>query len=203
MENKILDLAHNIVNTKAWQHDWSNHLSVLLFLVKSGEYQELENYIENLTKEIKVLEKQLLNVDNVILKAIISQKIEVARNLGIEFILKLDIPEEIRIKNTDLSALINNLLDNSIEANFITGTYRWIKLEIFKMKENLYITVKNTINCEIKEEKGIYKTTKEDGKGIGLKQIDKIVKSYKGSIIRKIEDNIFITKILIPFKKKP
>lgn len=199
MENKILDLAHNIVNTKAWQHDWSNHLSVLLFLVKSGEYQELENYIENLTKEIKVLEKQLLNVDNVILKAIISQKIEVARNLGIEFILKLDIPEEIRIKNTDLSALINNLLDNSIEANFITGTYRWIKLEIFKMKENLYITVKNTINCEIKEEKGIYKTTKEDGKGIGLKQIDKIVKSYKGSIIRKIEDNIFITKILIPF----
>ena len=199
MENKILDLAHNIVNTKAWQHDWSNHLSVLLFLVKSGEYQELENYIENLTKEIKVLEKQLLNVDNVILKAIISQKIEVARNLGIEFILKLDIPEEIRIKNTDLSALINNLLDNSIEANIITGTYRWIKLEIFKMKENLYITVKNTINCEIKEEKGIYKTTKEDGKGIGLKQIDKIVKSYKGSIIRKIEDNIFITKILIPF----
>ena len=130
MENKILDLAHNIVNTKAWQHDWSNHLSVLLFLVKSGEYQELENYIENLTKEIKVLEKQLLNVDNVILKAIISQKIEVARNLGIEFILKLDIPEEIRIKNTDLSALINNLLDNSIEANFITGTYRWIKLEL-------------------------------------------------------------------------
>ena len=199
MENKILDLAHNIVNTKAWQHDWSNHLSVLLFLVKSGEYQELENYIENLTKEIKVLEKQLLNVDNVILKAIISQKIEVARNLGIEFILKLDIPEEIRIKNTDLSALINNLLDNSIEANFISGTYRWIKLEIFKMKENLYITVKNTINCEIKEEKGIYKTTKEDGKGIGLKQIDKIVKSYKGSIIRKIENNIFITKILIPF----
>ena len=199
MENKILDLAHNIVNTKAWQHDWSNHLSVLLFLVKSGESQELENYIESLTKEIKILEKQLLNIDNVILKAIISQKIEVARNLGIEFILKLDIPEEIRIKNTDLSALINNLLDNSIEANFITGTYRWIKLEIFKMKENLYITVKNTINCEIKEEKGIYKTTKEDGKGIGLKQIDKIVKSYKGSIIRKIEDNIFITKILIPF----
>lgn len=199
MENKILDVAHNIVVTKAWQHDWSNHLSVLLFLVKSGEYQELENYIENLTKEIKILEKQLLNVDNVVLKAIISQKIEVAKNIGIEFILKLDIPEEIRVKNIDLSALINNLLDNSIEANLVIGTYRWIKLEIFKMKENLYITVKNTINCEIKEENGVYKTTKKDGKGIGLRQIDKIVKSYKGSIIRKIEDNIFITKILIPF----
>lgn len=199
MENKILDLAHNIVNTKAWQHDWSNHLSVLLFLVKSGEYQELENYIENLTKEIKILEKQLLNVDNVILKAIISQKIEVAKNFGIEFILKLDIPEEIKIKNIDLSALINNLLDNSIEANLVIDTYRWIKLEIFKMKENLYITVRNTINCEIKEENEIYKTTKKDGKGIGLRQIDKIVKSYKGNIIRRVEDNIFITKILIPF----
>ena len=199
MENKILDLANNIVNTKAWQHDWSNHLSVLLFLVKSGEYQELENYIENLTKEIKILEKQLLNVDNVILKAIISRKIEVAKNFGIEFILKLDIPEEIKIKNIDLSALINNLLDNSIEANLVIGTYRWIKLEIFKMKENLYITVKNTINSEIKDENGIYKTTKKDGKGIGLKQIDKIVKSYRGSIIRKIEENIFTTKILIPF----
>lgn len=199
MENKILDLANNIVNTKAWQHDWSNHLSVLLFLVKSGEYQELENYIENLTKEIKILEKQLLNVDNVILKAIISQKIEVAKNFGIEFILKLDIPEEIKIKNIDLSALINNLLDNSIEANLVIDTYRWIKLEIFKMKENLYITVRNTINCEIKEENEIYKTTKKDGKGIGLRQIDKIVKSYKGNIIRRVEDNIFITKILIPF----
>lgn len=197
--NKILDIENNIVNTKAWQHDWSNHLSVLLFLVKSGEYQELEHYIENLTKEIKVLEKQLLNVDNIILKAIISQKIEVAKNFGIEFILKLDIPEEIKIKNIDLSALINNLLDNSIEANIITGTYRWIKLEIFKMKENLYITVKNTVNCEIKQEDGKYETTKQGGKGFGLRQIDKIIKSYKGSIIRKIEDNIFITKILIPF----
>ncbi|MGL4510556.1 GHKL domain-containing protein [Cetobacterium sp.] len=73
-----------------------------------------------------------------------------------------------------------------------------MKLEIFKMKENLYITVKNTINCKIKQEDGKYKTTKQGGKGIGLRQIDKIVKSYKGSIIRKIEDNIFITKILIP-----
>lgn len=197
--NKILDIENNIVNTKAWQHDWSNHLSVLLFLVKSGEYQELEHYIENLTKEIKVLEKQLLNVDNIILKAIISQKIEIAKNFGIEFILKLDIPEEIKIKNIDLSTLINNLLDNSIEANIITGTYRWIKLEIFKMKENLYITVKNTVNCEIKQEAGKYETTKKGGKGFGLRQIDKIIKSYKGSIIRKIEDNIFITKILIPF----
>ena len=196
--DKIFDIENNIVNTKAWQHDWSNHLSVLLFLVKSGEYQELEHYIENLTKEIKVLEKQLLNVDNIILKAIISQKIEIAKNFGIEFILKLEIPEEIKIKNIDLSTLINNLLDNSIEANIITGTYRSIKLEIFKMKENLYITVKNTINCEIKQEDGKYKTTKQGGKGIGLRQIDKIVKSYKGSIIRKIEDNIFITKILIP-----
>ncbi|MGL4510555.1 Spo0B domain-containing protein [Cetobacterium sp.] len=91
--DKIFDIENNIVNTRAWQHDWINHLSVLLFLVKSGEYQELEHYIENLTKEIKVLEKQLLNVDNIILKAIISQKIEIAKNFGIEFILKLDIPE--------------------------------------------------------------------------------------------------------------
>ncbi|MGL5354248.1 MAG: GHKL domain-containing protein [Clostridium sp.] len=54
------------------------------------------------------------------------------------------------------------------------------------------------MNCEIKQEDEKYKTTKQGGKGIGLRQIDKIVKSYKGSIIRKIEDNIFITKILIP-----
>lgn len=199
MENKILDVAQNIVVTKAWQHDWSNHLSVLLFLVKSGEYKELENYIENLTKEIKFLENQLLNVENIVLKAVISQKIEIAKNLGIEFILKVDIPEEIKVKNIELSTLISNLLDNSIEANIISDSYRWIKLEISKMKNNLYITVKNTINCEIKEENGMYKTTKKGGKGIGLTQIDKIVKSYKGSLIRKIEDNIFITKILIPF----
>lgn len=48
-------------------------------------------------------------------------------------------------------------------------------------------------------ENGKYVTSKkESNHGVGLIQIDNIVDKYNGHIVRKVENKVFITKILIP-----
>lgn len=76
-------------------------------------------------------------------------------------------------------------------------------MDIVCIKKHLIIKLKNTMGGKITENNGIYKSTKnrnEKGlqRGLGLTQVDRVVKDYNGYVSRNHSDNYFETKIMLP-----
>ena len=62
----------------------------------------------------------------------------------------------------------------------------------------LVVKISNNTNGYVNEVNGRFLTTKHSNmNGIGLIQIDKVVKKYNGYINRKHENNIFTTYLMV------
>ena len=75
-----------------------------------------------------------------------------------------------------------------------------IFLMISKIKKIINRKIKNNTNGKVNNENGVFKTTKTSGiHGIGLSQINDIIKKYNGYIKRSHENNVFNTNIMINY----
>lgn len=187
---------------KAWRHDWRNHLITMNYLLENREIEELKRYLDKISRgtgdmfsSIDVIKSNIP-----ILDALFNSKAIVAKNQGIKMTVTLELnnkSRELSIDEVDLCTLIGNLLDNAIEANPEGGM---IDTTIQMLKGNLIFVMENTINRKMIMRDESFITTKKEKEfhGIGLIQIDEIVKKYEGYLRRKIEKNRFITKIMIP-----
>lgn len=69
------------------------------------------------------------------------------------------------------------------------------------LKEQLYISVSNSVGGFVKKSGGSYISTKgTEGHGFGLMRVDKIAGKYGGFINRQHEEGVFATEILLPLQ---
>ena len=89
-------------------------------------------------------------------------------------------------------------MDNAIEAVEKTDNGK-IDFRLSAPADFVVITVSNS--CDGVDTDDL-KSTKSGNHGWGLKIIDDVVKKYCGVIERVYENNMFVTKIMLPFKSK-
>lgn len=201
--NQIIEIYSNI---KDWRHDYVNHMQVIMNLLEKPEVKDFNkeaiNYIKNLDEKIEP-SLAMISTGNYIVDAIVSAKVSSASLHNIKFEYNISLPERLAIKDTDLCAVLSNLLDNAIEACLKLKYDRCIHLVIIILKNDLFIKLENSTNGEYKREYGQFKTTKK-GKfhGIGMKHIESIVKEYSGIYSIEAENNSFSTQITIPLVAK-
>ena len=105
------------------------------------------------------------------------------------------------MSNVDICIILGNLLDNAIEACNLIDGYKFIDLKINTKDKKLIIKISNNTNGYVNKVNGRFITTKNsDMSGLGLIQIDNIVKQYNGYINRKYENNIFTTYLMISYE---
>ena len=123
---------------------------------------------------------------------------------GIDFAIKIYIPEELPIDQCDLGIVVGNALDNAIEAteksNFDTK-----KIEIIMgvKKESLVIVVKNPFEGSLRKDKdGNLLSTKDEfyKHGYGINSIIKVAEKYNGDVIIEEEERKFIIMITMNLK---
>ena len=172
---------------RANEHEYNNHLNTLNAMIEMSDNSTLKGNINNYIINMKESEtySKLMYIKNAILRAVLFNKIKECEEKSIIFnydvICNLD---ELPIEDTELSILLNNLLNNSIEAvNELDD--RIIKLKIFQ-GSNYEIVVENNVKSGIViDQNEIFKkgiSTKGKERGYGLYNVKKIVKKYKGTI---------------------
>lgn len=192
------------------RHDMANHLQALAALQDTRREAYIQTLLEDgaMTRNLKYCGDSTVN-------AVLSVKAAVMEKLGIEFVYRLDIPEELSISRTDVCALFANALDNAVEAcEKLSGEKRRITLESRIQKGLFALSVKNPLPGE--ELRGEYKegkagfrgfkggalpeTTKRDFKnhGLGLKSIREIVKRREGNMEIQTEDGMFELFLYFP-----
>lgn len=97
------------------RHDLINKLIVLKNEIENGEK---ENVIREIDKIIENhhTESYISDSGNQVIDALLNTKYSIAKENGIQFLLKIFIPEELPVNQCDLGVVLGNALDNAIEA---------------------------------------------------------------------------------------
>jgi len=198
--NEIVKIYSDI---REWRHDYTNHMQVIMTLLEKSEVKDLSmdeaiNYIKNLDTKIKS-SSAIISTGNYIVDAIVSAKLALASAFDIKFDHTISLPQSLTITDTDLCAVLSNLLDNAIEACRKLEDGKYINLEIIIVKNQVHIQISNSTNGEYQREDDGFKTTKKgQWHGIGMKYIESIVKEYGGMYNIEANPNSFTTQISIP-----
>lgn len=104
------------------------------------------------------------------------------------------------IEAFDLGILLNNALDNAIEACQKTAAHRFISLRSYTKGRMFFLVVENAYDGkQLIEEGGLCRTTKEDAQmhGLGMKNMKSCVERYYGTMEHETGKNTFILTLML------
>lgn len=194
-------MSENFESQKRQTHEFKNHILCIEALVKKEKYQELSNYITNISNSIHY-ENNVIDTNNAIINAILNAKYYEALAKHILFVVKVNDLSKIEIQDEDLVVLLANLLNNAIEACEQCKEKRIIKFKFLMMEDNSFVlSVRNTyMHPLIRKNNELITSKSSDSQnhGVGIKNIVKVVEKYLGSYIIDDSQQEFYFSIYIP-----
>ncbi len=196
---KHCDEVQNIYRTmRGWRHDYHNHIQTLLAL--SGDEVKSREYLLNLNDDLTKVDT-VLKTGNVMVDAILNSKLSLINSKNIKVNAKAVVPPELKLSEIDLCVIIGNLLDNAMESCLrqSENEERFIRVFIGVLKNQLYISVSNSVGGKVKKSGKNYISSKNsETHGFGLMRVDRIAAKYDGYINRQNEEGVFATEVMLP-----
>lgn len=199
-EEYYLELEKQYDSSNILIHDIKKCLGSIKGLLLQNDNSKAIEYIDSIYDgyDIKQIKKYS---NNKLINVIVSRYAQLCYNNNIEFSTDIRDVNFSFIKDSEITALFDNLFENAFEATKKCPN-KFINIEVDYRNENyIFIKMLNSINNKPLFQNGLPITTKKDkkGHGIGIKSILKIVKKYHGNLdYNYVEnENIFITTILL------
>ena len=188
MQKEIVEIQDIYTDMRGLRHDMRSHIANISLLVKNvtgSVNEELESYIGKMEETVSKLDFTY-QTGNPITDIIIHQKGQEAEKKHIQFKADFAYPPNLLIDIYDIAVILNNALENAIEACRKTECNKQIKVHSYVKGSLFFIEVENDFSEDIviEEESGLPISSKENGKlhGIGLSNIQRCAKKYMGDI---------------------
>lgn len=184
---------------RGWRHDYRNHIQTMKAYAAAEDWEAIRHYLDLLDEDLMTVDT-VIKTGNSMTDAILNSKISLARAKGIEVTVDAHIPVRLKSPEIDLCCIIGNLFDNAIEASVkLPEGQRMIRVYMDMIQTQLYISFTNlTAEKKMKKEGKIFRSTKGEGHGLGMKRMDAIIERLEGYVSRNSEDGAFTTEILLP-----
>ena len=188
MQREIEEIQDIYADMRGLRHDLKSHLESIAAVIRriSGkDKEELDNYIEKMETTVSRLDFAY-RTGNPITDIIIHQKKQEAEKHDISFEADFTYPDKQQIDVYDIAIVLNNALENAIEAGRKVKGKKNISLRSY-MKGNLFfIEVENDFMSEIifDSETGLPVSSKAEKQlhGLGMENIQRCAKKYMGGI---------------------
>ena len=190
---------------RSFRHDYANILSSLKIGIDQKDInlvsQVYDSVLKNSGEKLKGKRfdvAHLRNIKDLALKSLLLSKLSEAQNLSVP--VSLEISEQFYIKNMeqiDFLTITSILLDNAIESA-AEGGIAVCFLEDTEWNKLVMIVKNSTLEREI-ELRDIFKrdnSSKGVGRGIGLANVRRILKSYPNVCLKTTSKNYVFTQIL-------
>lgn len=171
---EIIEQSNN--DMKVFSHNIKNHLTQIRNLDNINDIYE---YVDKLSPDIEKFSQAGLS-KNKMLDLILSKYQKLCDKKGITFNIDVKSSNLSFIDDVDLSALLNNLLDNALEAAEQSSDKNIDIIAFEKNKQYDGLIVRNSCDNKPKSINGNLITTKSDKElhGIGISSIKKVLKKY-------------------------
>ena len=202
---KRLEEAENFYGSiRRVRHEMKNHMANIKGLAGAGEYGEIEEYVRRMDETMQELEYKYVT-GNAVTDVIINDKCRRAEKAGIRFDADFRYGGEIPV--FDMGIILNNLLDNAIEACEKVETGKgFVRLSLKRKKQFLILYVENSFDGAVPISKGspLPPTTKQSilpgiitEHGIGLENVRDIAERYFGGVNIKVKGDVFHVTVML------
>lgn len=235
MQNSMMEMEHLYDGVRAVKHDMKNNMSVLYALMQNknnisftgsmhtsdvvhydgctrpldegGQEDEILHYFEGMYQAVEQLDSRLYT-GNAVSDAVVSSKFRYAEKLvkGIRLDAGHFMLSDAAVKAYDLGIILNNGLDNAIEACVRMREKQpeadaYIKIRSFKAKNMFFIEIENSFDGTLllHKDSGDPISTKQNKEmhGIGLKNIRNCAAKYGGDLDCIVEGSKFILSVML------
>ncbi len=181
----IISLQESYTQQRRQTHDFYNQLAVLQGMAeKKVSLDEFSEYLGKLLTT-KVPSVFYIDTHRIVVDVVLSQKVTLARQKGIDFQLCLENLADFPLPDDILVVVLTNLIDNAVEAcDKISNEHdRYIKLTMKRTSANAWICIENRTSEPVSIRGNQVQTTKGDPllHGYGLKNIGTLLSKFGGS----------------------
>jgi sensor histidine kinase YesM len=182
----------NLEKLLAIDHDLKKHRQVLESLLEREEYGQFKSYLTSLDQSVKTAladSRDLVNTDNAVIGALLSERLQQAESLGAEINIRVAVPEYIALDDIDLTIILGNTLDNALEAiALLPEPQRRLNINLQQSEHFFFCEIINPFD---------ERQTKRLRHGLGLKNVKQAVDKYDGTFAVQTRDALFKVTITI------
>lgn len=207
MEKYTTEINKQYQEIRKFRHDYINILSSMEHHIREKEFEQLsEYYYQNILPTKRIFEKNSLHLNDIQkiksseIKSILITKLVLAQEKNIS--VQVEIRDDFSLLNTIdpviFIRIVGILLDNAIEEleSLSDGELR---IAVFYQEEDLVFIIQNTCRSEIQP---IYQlkqegySTKGENRGLGLKNVDDLIRESENILLETIIRENQFTQII-------
>lgn len=211
MEEHMKDVEHLYDGIRGMRHDMKNYVGDLEILLRNGNRNEntdsyrneMCHYLDGLCAAIEKLEMKC-NTGNPVTDVVISRKIRIAGEKKIPFECNFIYPEKLGISAFDISIILNNGLDNAIEASE-KENQPYIYLDSYIRGNMFFIEIRNYFTGSLNTDetgKKLYTGKGEAGHGLGMKNIKGCAAGHYGKVDWTVQEKEFVLTVMLQGKQE-
>lgn len=206
MEEHMKDMEHLYDGIRGMRHDMKNYVADLEVLLQNRDkssnrdnYQdEIRKYLDGLYSTMEELEMKC-STGNPVTDIVISRKMRTAKEKGIPFNCDFIYFPKQDISAFDVSIILNNGLDNAIEAAEKEQA-PYISLDSYIRGNMFFIEIRNSFTGELNPDEtgnNLQTCKKEAGHGLGIKNIRNCADKYYGRVDWMVQHGEFILTVML------
>ena len=189
-------LRESIAETRRARHDMRHHFGALSALAQREAWDELRDYLADVSDSIPAEDLNLC--ENQAVDGVAGRYAALSRQRGVAFSCELDLPAELPVKEMDVCVVLQNLLENALEASGQMEGGGYIHLKSSLHRDRLVLlTVENTYAGALVEQDGTLQSTKSDGGGIGLESVARIAEKNGGYCRFLYGNGVFTANVML------
>ena len=203
MEQHIGDIENLYAGIRGMKHDMKNYIADMEALMQeeTGNPTAFRQYLDSLQASVEQLDMKY-NTGNPVTDVIMQRYVQLAKNYDIAFQADFLFPSSMNMDAFDLSIIINNALNNALEACRRQKEGRkFIELSAYRRQNMFFIIVKNSFDGKLVRSRsdGRLLTTKPDSKnhGLGLRNIEVCAEKYYGKTEVTVRENEFELAVML------
>ena len=187
-----LQLTESIETSRALRHDLRHHLTAMTSFIEQNDMNGLAAYLAEYRQNLP-FENELQVCGNHTVDVLVRYYLQQAEEAGAEVDVKLELPADTGIKDTDLTIVFGNLFENA-EHSVIgqSSGRRFIFARCGIENNKLILTVDNSVEEKSYDRKGIRQAC-----GIGQNSVKAVAEKYHGTVRFSQEGNVYKASVLL------
>nr|WP_300677750.1 sensor histidine kinase [uncultured Acetatifactor sp.] len=160
-----------------------------------GDIRRAEKYAGDIHRMLNSLQQKYYTSEK-LLNIILNDKARTMKRLGVKEDMKVGELSLDFMKETDVTALFANLLDNAVAAA-AESRDGYVRLRVNRVRQFLSVTVENSCDMAPVKSGSAFRSHKAGHEGLGLKIIRQTVEQYGGDVQMDWKEGVFTVRVML------